>query len=113
MGSHPIRADADFIPSAARGDDRRFDEIVPIDAPGIFGPDSSPGRLASLSAFRWINLAVARRIAEREPPGSVIPCILPIPVSYLSTPLFESIAADMNEELALSRSTPSSQLAAA
>ena len=60
------------------------------------------------------TFAVARRIAEREPAGSVILCILPdTGERYLSTPLFESIAAEMDEEeLALSHSTPSCQLAA-
>ena len=53
------------------------------------------------------TFAVARRIAEREPAGSVILCMLPdTGERYLSTPLFDSIEADMNEEeLALSRST--------
>ena len=61
------------------------------------------------------TFAVARRIAERAPAGSVILCMLPdTGERYLSTPLFDSIEADMNEEeLALSRSTPSCQFAAA
>jgi cysteine synthase len=61
------------------------------------------------------TFAVARRIAEREKAGSVMLCMLPdTGERYLSTPLFDSIAADMNdEELALSRSTPGCQLAAA
>ena len=61
------------------------------------------------------TFAVARRVAERAPPGSVILCMLPdTGERYLSTPLFDSIEADMNEEeLALSRSTPSCQFKAA
>ena len=61
------------------------------------------------------TFAVARRVAERSPAGSVILCMLPdTGERYLSTPLFDSIAAEMNEEeLALSRSTPSCQFAAA
>ena len=61
------------------------------------------------------TFAVARRIAERAPAGSVILCMLPdTGERYLSTPLFDSIEAEMNEEeLALSRSTPGCQFAAA
>jgi cysteine synthase A len=98
--------------------DRRFyDEIVPID--GAEGMLWTRQLAQKEGIFTGISggstFAVARRIAEREPHGSVILCILPdTGERYLSTPLFESITADMNEEeLALSRSTPSSQLAAA
>ncbi len=61
------------------------------------------------------TFAVARKIAEGAPSGSVVLCMLPdTGERYLSTPLFDSIAADMNEEeLALSRSTPSCQFAPA
>jgi cysteine synthase A len=52
------------------------------------------------------------RIAERAEPGSVILCMLPdTGERYLSTPLFAPFGADMNdEELAISRSTPSYQM---
>jgi len=54
------------------------------------------------------TLAAALTVAERAPAGSHIVCMLPdTGERYLSTPLFESIGIDMNdEELALSRSTP-------
>ncbi len=60
------------------------------------------------------TFAVSRQIAESAPDGSVILCMLPdTGERYLSTPLFESIPADMDdEELALSHSTPGFQLAA-
>ena len=118
--SHPIQGwTPDFIPAVLQeAIDRRFyDEIVPID--GAEGMLWTRQLAQKEGIFTGISggstFAVARRIAEREPPGSVILCILPdTGERYLSTPLFESIAADMNEEeLALSRSTPSSQLAAA
>ncbi len=57
---------------------------------------------------------MARRIAERAATGSVILCMLPdTGERYLTTPLFEGIEADMNEEeTALSHSTPGFQFAA-
>jgi cysteine synthase A len=60
------------------------------------------------------TFAVARLIAERAPAGSVILCMLPdTGERYMTTPLFEGIEAEMNdEELALSRSTPGFQFPA-
>ena len=54
------------------------------------------------------TLAAALDVARRAPRGSRIVCMLPdTGERYLSTPLFEGIGVDMNdEELALSRSTP-------
>jgi cysteine synthase A len=54
------------------------------------------------------------RIAREAPKGSTILCMLPdTGERYLSTPLFGDIPADMTEEeLAISRSTPGSQLKA-
>jgi cysteine synthase A len=54
------------------------------------------------------TLAAALQVARQAPPGSHIVCMLPdTGERYLSTPLFDGIDADMNEdELALSRSTP-------
>ena len=59
------------------------------------------------------TLAGALRIATDAPEGSHILCMLPdTGERYLSTPLFASVAADMDEaELEISRSTPGSQLA--
>jgi cysteine synthase A len=57
------------------------------------------------------TFAVARQVAERSPAGSTILCMLPdTGERYLTTPMFDSIEAEMNEaELALSHSTPSCQ----
>jgi cysteine synthase A len=54
------------------------------------------------------TLAAALEVARRAPRGSRIVCMLPdTGERYLSTPLFEAIGVDMNdEEIALSRSTP-------
>ena len=50
--------------------------------------------------------------AKKAPEGSVIVAMLPdTGERYLSTPLFASIAADMNEEeLEITKSTPGFQL---
>jgi cysteine synthase A len=52
------------------------------------------------------------QLAEKAEPGSVILCMLPdTGERYLSTPLFEAVATEMtDEEIALSRSTPSHQM---
>ena len=54
----------------------------------------------------------AGKVAADAPDGSNILCMIPDTAErYLSTPLFENIAADMNDaELALSESTPGYQL---
>jgi cysteine synthase A len=90
--------------------ERLIDEIVPVNGnealrlarelatkEGIFVGTSSGA-----------TLAAALEVARRAPPGSHIVCMLPdTGERYLSTPLFEGIDVDMNEdELALSRSTP-------
>ncbi len=58
------------------------------------------------------TFAGALQIAANAPKGSNILCMLPdTGERYLSTPLFAEVAIDMNEEeLAISRSTPSAQL---
>jgi cysteine synthase len=59
------------------------------------------------------TFAGALHIAGKAPRGSVILCMLPdTGERYLSTPLFADVGPDMTEaELAISRSTPSCQLA--
>ena len=117
--SHPIQGwTPDFIPAVLQEtiDCGFYDEIVPVDgAEGILWTvqlAQKEGIFTGISGGS--TFAVARRIAQREPAGSVILCMLPdTGERYLSTPLFNSIKADMNEEeLALSRSTSSCQLAA-
>jgi cysteine synthase A len=69
---------------------------------GIFVGISSGGTLAG-----------ALKIAAEAEKGATILCMLPdTGERYLSTPLFADISADMTEEeMAISRSTPSAQLA--
>ena len=58
------------------------------------------------------TFAAALQVCAEAPKGSTILCMLPdTGERYLSTPLFADVAVDMNdEELAISRSTPSAQL---
>jgi cysteine synthase A len=101
-----------FIPRFAEEtlDANYIDELLPINGnyaiqctmdlaqkEGIFVGTSSGATFAG-----------ALQVAEAAPAGSNILCMLPdTGERYLSTPLFESIAEDMNEEeIAISRSTP-------
>ena len=58
------------------------------------------------------TFAAALKVARKRGKGANILCMLPdTGERYLSTPLFADVCADMNEEeLAISRSTPSAQL---
>ncbi len=58
------------------------------------------------------TFAAALKVAQEAPKGSAILCMLPdTGERYLSTPLFADVPAEMTEEeLALSRATPSGQL---
>ena len=86
------------------------DEILPVDGnealrlsralatqEGIFAGTSSGA-----------TVAAALQVARRAEPGTNIVCMLPdTGERYMSTPLFEGIDEDMNdEEIAISRSTP-------
>jgi cysteine synthase A len=102
----------DFIPKIAHDVlvDKLVDEII-----GVNGAESL--RLARELACRegifcgissGATLAGALEVCRRAAPGSSILCMLPdTGERYLSTPLFEDIAAEMSdEELAISASTP-------
>ncbi|MFZ5784526.1 MAG: PLP-dependent cysteine synthase family protein [Pseudomonadota bacterium] len=116
---HPIQGwTPDFIPKVLQEaiDEHYHDELVPIAGPKAIEAArmlaQREGIFTGISG--GASFAVARQIAERAPKGSVILAMLPdTGERYLSTPLFESIPTDMDdEELALSHSTPSFQLAA-
>jgi cysteine synthase len=115
---HPMQGwTPDFIPKLTGDavDMKMIDRILPIAGPeaircakelavkeGIFVGISSGGTFAG-----------ALKIAAEAEKGATILCMLPdTGERYLSTPLFADVSADMNpEELAISRSTPSAQLA--
>jgi len=105
----------DFIPEVLQEaiDAHLYDEVVPVSgADGIKWTRELAARegiFCGISA--GATFAVARQVAERAPAGSVILCMLPdTGERYLSTPLFEGIEAEMDEEeMTLSRSTPGYQ----
>jgi cysteine synthase len=117
---HPIQGwTPDFIPYVLQEaiDSRLYDEVIPV--PGAEGVKWTRELAKREGIFTGISggstFAVARRVAERAPAGSVILCMLPdTGERYLSTPLFDGIETEMDEEeMALSRSTPGFQFAAA
>lgn len=114
---HPIQGwTPDFIPQVLQEalDDHLFDELIPV--AGAEGIRWARELAAKEGIFTGVSggstFAVARQVAEKAEPGSVILAMLPdTGERYLSTPLFEDIPADMNEEeLAISASTPGYQM---
>lgn len=117
FAAHPIQGwTPDFIPKVL--DDgmalELMDEFLPI--PGEAGIETSQllakneGILTGISGGATMWAAI--ETAKTAPEGSVILAMLPdTGERYLSTPLFASIAADMNEEeLEITKSTPGYQL---
>jgi cysteine synthase A len=114
---HPIQGwTPDFIPLVLQEaiDSKFYDELVPIS--GAEGTKFARMLAQKEGIFTGVSggstLAVALQVAEKAPEGSVILAMLPdTGERYLSTPLFEGIPEDMNEEeTALSRSTPGFQV---
>lgn len=110
---HPIQGwTPDFIPLVLQEtlDESRYDDLVPVAGPeGIEWARRlavEEGIFCGISAGS--TFAAAMKVAESAPEGSVILAMLPdTGERYLSTPLFDGIEADMDEEeIALMRSTP-------
>ncbi len=116
---HPMQGwTPDFIPKIA-GDAvamKLIHRIVPV--PGAEALRMSQELAAKEGIFVGISsgatFAGALHIAAEAPQGSTILAMLPdTGERYLSTPLFANVPTDMSEEeLAISRSTPSAQLPA-
>jgi len=111
---HPIQGwTPDFIPLVLeKGMDMKLmDEYVAIpDGAGVETSQAlarKEGILTGISGGATMWAAI--ETAKKAPEGSVIVCMLPdTGERYLSTPLFASIDADMNEaELEIAKSTPS------
>ena len=116
---HPIQGwTPDFIPLVLQEalDKAFYDDLITI--PGPEGIKWSKRLAAEEGIFTGISggatFAVAMKVAETAPKGSVILAMLPdTGERYLSTPLFDGIVEDMTEEeRALSMSTPYAQTAA-
>ena len=110
---HPIQGwTPDFIPLVLQEalDKKYYDELIPI--PGPEGIAWAKKLAQKEGIFTGISggstFAVSMKIAEKAAPGSVILCMLPdTGERYLSTPLFEGIAEDMDdEEREIMMSTP-------
>lgn len=114
---HPIQGwTPDFIPWVLQEaiDKDYYDQMIPV--PGPEGIAWSRRLAAQEGIFTGISggstFAVAMKVAEEAPEGSVILAMLPdTGERYLSTPLFEGVAEEMSdEEIAISQSTPSHQM---
>lgn len=114
---HPIQGwTPDFIPLVLQEglDAGYYDELIPV--PGPTGMEWARKLAAQEGIFTGVSggstFAVAMQTAENAPEGSVILAMLPdTGERYMSTPLFEAIPEDMDdEELEISRSTPSAQM---
>jgi cysteine synthase A len=116
---HPIQGwTPDFIPLVLQEsiDKKYFDECIPI--PGPEGIKWAKALAQREGIFTGISggstFAVAMKVAEKAPAGSVILAMLPdTGERYLTTPLFDGIAEGMDEEeTAISKSTPGYQMPA-
>jgi cysteine synthase A len=115
---HPIQGwTPDFIPFVLQEaiDKSYYDELIPIAGPEAIRwarlLAQKEGIFAGVSG--GATFGVTMQIAEKAEPGAVLLCMLPdTGERYLTTPLFEGIAEDMDEEeRAISRSTPGYQMA--
>jgi len=106
----------EFIPklTADAGDRDVIDRILPVSNADAFRFSrelaQKEGIFVGITA--GATFAGALRVCRDAPKGATVLCMLPdTGERYLSTPLFADIPADMTEEeLAISRSTPSAQL---
>ncbi|MBL0897639.1 MAG: pyridoxal-phosphate dependent enzyme [Reyranella sp.] len=106
----------DFIPLVLQEslDKKYFDERVPIS--GAEGVKWARALARKEGIFTGISggstFAVAMQQAEKAKPGSVILAMLPdTGERYLTTPLFEGVLDDMDEEeVRISKSTPGYQM---
>ena len=114
---HPIQGwTPDFIPWVLQEaiDGAYYDDLIPV--AGAEGIAWSRRLAAGEGIFTGISggstFAVAMKLAETAPEGSVMLVMLPdTGERYLSTPLFEGIAEEMtDEEREISKSTPSARM---
>ncbi len=123
LGSHPAWEPhliqgwtPDFIPNVLQEtiDKKFYDEIVPVSSnDGIKWAQELAKREGIITGISGgSTFSVAMDVAKRAPNGSVILCMLPDTAErYLSSPLFESIEAEMDlNEIEISKSTPGFQL---
>ena len=114
---HPIQGwTPDFIPAVLQEaiEGEYYDELIPI--AGAEGIKYAQELARKEGIFTGISggstFAGSLAIAQMATEGAVVLCMLPdTGERYLSTPLFERIIEDMDdEELVISRSTPGAQI---
>jgi cysteine synthase A len=114
---HPIQGwTPDFIPAVLQEaiDADLYDDLIPI--AGADGIRWATALAQKEGIFTGVSggstFGISMQLAETAPEGSVILCMLPdTGERYMSTPLFEGIGEDMDEEeLEISRSTPGYQM---
>jgi len=115
---HPMQGwSPDFIPKLTADvvDSGAIDRILTINGADAMAcsRDLAQKEGIFVGITSGATFAGALQVARDAPKGSTILCMLPdTGERYLSTPLFAPIGADMNEEeLAISASTPSFQMA--
>jgi cysteine synthase A len=106
----------DFIPKLA-GDalaENKIDQVITVENGEAMKCSKDLARQEGIfvGITSGATFAGALKVAAKAPKGSTILCMLPdTGERYLSTPLFADIGVDMNEEeIAISKSTPSAQL---
>ncbi|HVK85295.1 MAG TPA: cysteine synthase A [Kofleriaceae bacterium] len=114
---HPMQGwTPDFIPkiTADAAEEKLVDQLITVAGPDALrcAKELATKEGIFVGITSGATLAGALQIAAKAEKGSTILAMLPdTGERYLSTPLFADIGADMNEEeLAISRSTPSAQL---
>ncbi|HZP19169.1 MAG TPA: cysteine synthase A [Bauldia sp.] len=113
---HPMQGwTPDFIPKLT-GDAvamKLIDRILPVPGPDAIrcARDLATKEGIFVGITSGATFAAALKIAAEAEKGATILCMLPdTGERYLSTPLFADVSADMNEEeLAISRSSPSAR----
>jgi len=117
FAKHPIQGwTPDFIPKLVEDavDAHLFDDNIPVT--GEQSIECSRLLAQKEGIFTGISgggtFAASLELAKKAPQDSNILCMLPdTGERYLSTPLFDGVGVDMNdEELAISRSTPGFQM---
>jgi cysteine synthase len=116
---HPVQGwSPDFIPKLTEDavNEHWIDELLAISGADAMAASRRLAREEGIfvGISSGATFAGALRVCERAPEGANVLCMLPdTGERYLSTPLFEDVGVDMNdEELAISRSTPRGQLPA-
>jgi cysteine synthase A len=116
---HPMQGwTPDFIPklTADAVDTKVIDRLIPVPAAEAMRWSLELARKEGIfvGITAGATLAGALRVCADAPKGANILCMLPdTGERYLSTPLFANVPVDMTEEeLSISRSTPSAQFAA-